>query len=302
MVKDKNFVINLNKPQGITSQDAVTKVKRILSVKKAGHAGTLDPIATGILLICVNEATKIARFLTETDKEYIAGMKLGEKTDTLDSEGKVLRKAENIAIDIIRVNKALKKFKGTVQQIPPMYSAIKFSGQPLYKLARKGIEVERKPKEINIYELDVLSFNPPFLDIRVACSKGTYIRSLCADIGEELGVGAHTISIERTKVGNFSIQDAVTFEELYDNGKGIYSMDAALKHLSEVTLGYSDFRKALDGISIRTDAAVKLPLDSYIKLKNPEGILFAIGRLAGTSLIKVERVLNVLSERVLANP
>ncbi len=301
-MKDKNFVINLNKPEGITSQQAVTKIKRILSAKKAGHAGTLDPVATGILLICVNEATKIARFLTETDKEYIAVMKLGEKTDTLDSEGRMLRKVENIAIDGKTINKALEKFKGAIKQTPPMYSAIKFSGQPLYKLARKGIKVERKPKEINIYELDVLSFNPPFLEIRVACSKGTYIRSLCDDIGEELGVGAHAIAIKRTRVGDFSIMDSVTFEKLPDDGKGIYSMDAALKHLSEVILEYPDFRRALDGTSIQTKAAVKLPLNSHIKLKSPEGNLFAIGRLSGPSLIKVERLFNVLSEGVFANP
>lgn len=301
MIKEKNFIINLNKPQGITSQQAVTKVRRILSVKKAGHAGTLDPIATGILLICVNEATKIARFLTETDKEYIAVMKLGEKTDTLDSEGRISRKINNIAIDRNVINKALEKFKGAIKQTPPMYSAVKFSGQPLYKLARKGIEVERKPREINIYDLDVLSFNPPFLEIRVACSKGTYIRSLCDDIGEELGVGAHAISIKRTRIGDFSILDSVTFEEMVDGAKGIYSMDAALKNLSEVILEYPDFRKALDGVSIQSRATA-LPINSFIKLKGPDGNLFAIGRLIGPSLIKVERLLNVFSDGVLVNP
>ena len=182
----KNLVINLNKPKGITSQQAVTKLKHIFAARKAGHAGTLDPIATGILLVCLNEATKITRFLADADKEYLAVMKLGERTDTLDSEGKIIYKAPHFSVDKNLIETVLERFRGVIKQIPPMYSAIKVAGSPLYKLARKGIEIERQHRSVNIYKLDMVGFAPPFLEIRALCSKGTYIRTLCDDIGTAL--------------------------------------------------------------------------------------------------------------------
>jgi tRNA pseudouridine55 synthase len=235
---DKNLVINLNKPEGITSQQAVTKVKHIFSAKKAGHAGTLDPIATGVLLVCINEATKITRFLSDTDKEYVAVMKLGERTDTLDSEGKIIKKFQisNFKFQIEEIKKIIQQFIGEIEQIPPMYSAVKVSGRPLYKLARRGIEVERPHKKIKIYKLDLIHFNPPFLEIKVLCSKGTYIRTLCDDIGSAIGVGAHMVALKRTRVGDFGIEDSAGLAELPDKKKSLYTIDMALKHLKDIVL------------------------------------------------------------------
>ena len=293
---DKNLVININKPEGMTSQQAVTKVKHIFSVRKAGHAGTLDPIATGILLVCTNEATKITRFLADTDKEYVVLIKLGERTDTFDSEGKIIHKVEHFSLDEDRIKTVLERFKGAIKQTPPMYSATKVSGQPLYKLARKGIEVERPHKDINIYELDIIRFASPFLEARVLCSKGTYIRALCDDIGTALGVGAHVAALKRTRIGDFRIEDSAELDELPDKvydpyrGKSICSIDSALKHFKDIILTHHDFRKAINGMQIAPEGLSGLPVNSYLRLKSPEGKLFAIGKVT-PSAVRVERLL-----------
>ena len=292
-MKDKNSVININKPEGMTSQQAVTRVKHILSAGKAGHAGTLDPIATGILLVCINEATKITRFLTEADKEYIAVMKLGERTDTFDAEGKIIKKVEPLCLDEDRIKTVLEGFKGAIKQTPPMYSAIKVSGRPLYKLARKGMEVERPQKNVNIYELDMVRFEVPFLEIRVLCSKGTYIRALCDDIGTTLGVGAHITALRRTKTGDFRIEDSAEFWDLPFKEKSVCSIDTALKQLNDVILAQGEFLKAIKGMAVMPENFEELPMDSYLRLKNPEGKLFAIGKVAASS-VRVERLLNIL--------
>ncbi len=166
-----NLVLNLNKPKNITSQQAVTTVKKIFSSEKAGHAGTLDPIATGVLLVCLNEATKITRFLSELDKEYVACMKLGERTDTYDSTGRIIEKKQIDNIRVGDIEKVLKKFIGEIKQIPPMYSAIKVKGVPLYKLARRGEFIHRRERIVRIYNIEVLDFEVPFVYIRVRCSR-----------------------------------------------------------------------------------------------------------------------------------
>lgn len=289
----KDLVINIDKPEGLSSQQAVTKVKRIFSAKKAGHAGTLDPLATGVLLVCTNEATKITRFLAECDKEYVATMKLGERTDTFDSEGKVIRRVEDFSLDSDAVKSALKDFSGSIKQTPPMYSAIKVSGKPLYKLARKGIEVERRQKEIKIYDIAMVRFDAPHLVIRVSCSRGTYIRTLCDDIGTALGVGAHVTALIRTRVGNFRIEDSASLESLPHMEKAVCSIDAALAFLNSIELSENDFLKAKKGMPITLAVRPSMPLNAYVRLKSPDGKFFAIGRTAGCTL-KIERLLNVL--------
>lgn len=289
---DRNLIINVNKPKGMTSQHVVTQIKHIFSAKKAGHAGTLDPIATGVVLVCINEATKITRFLTNADKEYTARMKLGERTDTLDSEGRIIEKAGEFSLKIDAIWAVLKQFKGTTKQTPPMYSAIKVSGTPLYKLARKGMEIERPQKEINIYELDMLGFTAPFLEIRVVCSKGTYIRALCDNIGTALGVGAHVVELKRTRIGDFLIQDSANLSELPDKEKSFYSIDAALKGLGEFVLSSDDFSKAANGVPITPCNISGFPAGSFLRLRNPEGKLFAIGRVTDRA-IRIERMLHL---------
>jgi tRNA pseudouridine55 synthase len=287
-----HLVINVDKPKGITSQEAVTKVKRLFRARKAGHAGTLDPIATGVLLVCLNEATKITRFLSDLDKEYVATLKLGERTDTLDAEGKVIEKVEDFSVSEEQIRNVLEGFKGIISQKPPMYSALKVQGKPLYKLARKGHVLERPERTVRIEELSVLRYEPPFLELRVSCSKGTYIRSLGDDIGRALGVGAHITELRRTRTGSFRAEDSARLEELPDKGESRHSVDSSLGHLEEVVLSGGDLTRALHGNPVPCHEPGRFSPDEYVRLKDREGRLFAIGRASGDR-IRVERLLYI---------
>lgn len=227
-------VLNIDKPRGITSHDVVQRVRRILRIKKVGHTGTLDPEATGVLPVLVGKATKISRFLINSDKEYVATMMLGIKTDTGDSKGTVISEASGPFPSEKEIRSVFEGFTGRIPQVPPMYSAIKVNGMPLYSLARKGIEVERKAREITVYSLDVRNIESTLITFRVHCSKGTYIRTLVSDIGDALGVGGHLVSLRRIVAGKFRIEDSVSLKELeegYKNGnmvKGFYTVENAL--------------------------------------------------------------------------
>jgi tRNA pseudouridine55 synthase len=206
-------VLLLDKPIGLTSNDALQKARRLFSAAKGGHTGTLDPLATGLLPLCFGEATKFSADLLDADKTYEAVLKLGVTTDSGDVDGKVIATApvDVSAEDVARV---LPQFTGDLQQIPPMHSALKRDGRPLYELARQGIEVERAPRAVTIHSLECLAFAGDTLSLRVACSKGTYIRVLAADIGRALGCGAHLIALRRTVVGDLDLANAVTLAEL----------------------------------------------------------------------------------------
>jgi tRNA pseudouridine55 synthase len=203
----------LDKPVGPSSNGVLQEAKRLLGAKKAGHGGTLDPLASGLLLLLFGEATKFAGLLLDQDKEYLAAVKLGEKTATGDAEGEIL---ERKAVTVRRpdVDSVLERFRGDIEQLPPMHSALKRDGVPLYKLARQGKAVERAPRHVRIVELEVVSFEPPRLDLRVRCSKGTYIRTLAEDIGAALGTGAHLSGLRRTASGGFRIENALGIEAL----------------------------------------------------------------------------------------
>jgi len=209
-----NGLLIINKPKGWTSHDVVAKLRGLLGVRKIGHTGTLDPDATGVLCICIGKATKLADYLSEVDKEYRAIMKLGVITDTQDATGKVLN--ETVSFNITRedAEEAFRKFSGKIVQIPPMYSAIKVGGVPLYRLARKGKEIPRKPREVFIRDIKLLDFSVPLIKFDVTCSKGTYIRTLCADIGNYLGVGAHMWSLDRLRSGDYTLKDALNIEDV----------------------------------------------------------------------------------------
>jgi len=300
-----NIVINLNKPENISSQQAVTRVKRLFSAKKAGHAGTLDPMATGVLIVCLNEATKITRFLSDLNKEYVVRLKLGERTDTYDSTGRVTDRADFHFIKESDIHKILSNFIGHIKQTPPMYSAIKIGGQPLYKLARKGLSVERPERDITVHAMDLLSFDPPYLDLKISCSKGTYIRTICDDIGNALGVGAHMVSLRRTRIGAFRIEDSVSIEGLSNNKDPGYSIDSAIIHLKEIILDEESYAKAKNGVSIICPALCLFPplltgdervpenssINQYIRLKSPQHVLFGIGKIENNR-ITIERLLN----------
>ena len=202
-------VLLLDKPVGMSSNDALQKARRLFSAAKGGHTGTLDPLASGLLPLCFGEATKFSADLLDADKTYEAELQLGVTTDTGDAEGTVTATAavDVVAADILRI---LPRFTGEIDQIPPMHSALKRDGRPLYELARKGIEVERAPRRITIHALECLAFEGDRVRLRVACSKGTYIRVLAADIGQVLGCGAHLTALRRTVVGDLSLDGAVT--------------------------------------------------------------------------------------------
>lgn len=212
-------IIVVNKPQGITSFKVVEKIKKITKIKKVGHAGTLDPSAKGVLIICLGKACKKAKDFMNLDKEYVAEITFGITTDTGDSEGKILS-SQKVILDKNMLDETLKSFVGEIEQIPPMVSAIHYKGERLYKLAKKGIVVERKPRKVNIKQIQLLSFDNkkdnPTAWIRVVCSKGTYIRTLCEDIGKKLGCGAYESQLIRTKIGNYSIEKSHTIEEIED--------------------------------------------------------------------------------------
>jgi tRNA pseudouridine55 synthase len=237
-----NGFIVIDKPAGITSHDVVSRVRRILGTRKVGHSGTLDPFATGVLPVAVNEGTKAIPFLDEGLKSYEAVMQLGVSTDTLDLTGVVIRSADYLMVTRENVEAVLKKFTGRLSQIPPMYSALKRNGQPLYKLARQGQVVERTARDIKIYSLELLSLAPPFVSFKVVCSRGTYVRTLADDMGEMLGCGAALKELRRTASGPFDISSSVSLERLEDAVR-LGSLDAisvspfsALSHMPDVTL------------------------------------------------------------------
>lgn len=247
------FVID--KPVGITSHDVVSRVRRILGTRKVGHTGTLDPFATGVLPVAVNEGTKAIPFLDEGVKCYEALMCLGVSTDTLDMTGRVVHEKEYSGVDLEKLEVVISQFTGTTSQIPPMYSAIKQSGQPLYKLARMGQEVERAPRRIEIHFFELLCFSPPLVSFRVKCSRGTYVRTLADDIGNMLGCGAALKELRRTASGQFDLSRAVTLEALQDaESKDTYSAHcispySALAHLEDIPLTEAGLEKVSHGRS-----------------------------------------------------
>ena len=212
-----NGVIIVNKPKGFSSNKVLQQLKYSFNAQKAGHTGTLDPMATGVLPICFGRATKIAQYLLDSDKEYIATIKLGIETDSGDAEGQIIKENNNIPkLNNDYIEKILENFRGEIQQIPPMFSALKYNGQPLYKLAREGEKVEVKPRTITIYNLECLNFSNDEIKIKVKCSKGTYIRTLAIDIGKLIGCGGHLIQLHRTKSGLFCEDKMYDLEQLKD--------------------------------------------------------------------------------------
>lgn len=238
--KQVDGVLLLDKPIGLSSNDALQKARRLFSAAKGGHTGTLDPLATGLLPLCFGEATKFSADLLDADKTYEAEIRLGVTTDSGDAEGKVVATA---AVNVTEsdISRVLPLFTGAIQQLPPMHSALKLNGRPLYELARKGIEVERQPRAVTIYAIDTLGFSGDCLTLRVACSKGTYIRVLAADIGQALGCGAHLTALRRTVVGELNLANAVTLTQLEalaesERAGCLQSIDALLNSLPVIMI------------------------------------------------------------------
>lgn len=213
-------IINVNKPEGWTSFDVVKKIRNIIRIKKVGHAGTLDPFAVGVLLICTGRATKRVTELLSLEKEYLATVELGKTTDTYDRTGVLLSETVPPRFELSELQSVCSGFIGEIYQIPPMYSAVKIKGQRLYKMARRGMVVEREPRKINIHNIEVLKYQHPFVTLKVVCSRGTYMRALANDIGKELNCGGHLSALTRTRIGSYRIENAYSiakFEHVVKN-------------------------------------------------------------------------------------
>ena len=284
-----NGFVVIDKPAGITSHDVVSRVRRILGTRKVGHTGTLDPFATGVLPVAVNDGTKAIPFLDEGSKCYEALLRLGVTTDTLDMTGAILSESDSSCITREQFIVCLIDFTGSLSQIPPMYSAIKQNGQPLYKLARQGIEVERTARDVEIMSIELLSFNLPHAAIRVVCSRGTYIRTLADDIGRQLGCGSALQELRRTASGPFRIEDVVTLTEL-EAAVGEGRVDSlclspllALAHLTDIPLTAAGAEGLRFGRAPSWDATVqKTPIscsDETLVRLTFEGALASVARL-----------------------
>lgn len=243
-----NGIVLLNKPTGVTSFKVLSALKHFYSTKKIGHCGTLDPFADGLLIACVNQATKIANFIENEEKEYIATLQLGVKTDTGDREGKIVLSACPPELTIDNITEALNSFVGQQNQIPPMHSALKYHGKKLYELARQGLEIERASRVINIKEIELLSWEKPNLCFRVVCSKGTYIRTLGEDIATELSSIGHLISLTRIRIGNFRLENAYLPQEL--NEKSLLSINQALINIPTYTVDEATMKKIRNGATL----------------------------------------------------
>jgi len=222
-------ILIVNKPAGITSHDVVNFIRRRFNIKRVGHAGTLDPMATGVLVMLLGKATKLSNVFLRDDKEYIAKLYFGKSTDTQDSSGRVIEEKDIQGIDIEDIKKALSDFKGEIYQIPPMVSAIKHKGKKLYQLARLGKTVEREPRKISITNIEILDFKFPELTFRVRCSKGTYVRTLCEDIGKKLGIPSCMSGLTRSASGDFLIEDSKNPEDI--NEKDIIPYNNYDRHI-----------------------------------------------------------------------
>ena len=271
-----NGILIVNKPKGFTSHDVVAKVKKLLGIKKVGHTGTLDPNATGVLPLLLNQGTKMSKYLIEHDKEYEVTLKLGIRTSTLDEEGEILEETQ-INWNVIRPNidEALLSFIGKQEQIPPIYSAIKVNGKKLYEYARNGENVELKPRNIEIYSIDLLEVREVenTIKFKVACSKGTYIRSLCEDIAKKLGTIGYMNELNRIKVGKFNIEQAITLEEIEADKDNIQSkvitMEKFFNDLPKISLNEKQLNMFLNGMLIEMeseDGAYNIYTQKYIGL------------------------------------
>lgn len=255
-------ILNILKPPGMTSHDVVSIVRKKFAMKKVGHTGTLDPNAAGVLPICLGQATKVSKYLLDSDKKYRVELKLGIRTDTEDIYGSILRE-EAVGSTREEIKEAILGFIGSYNQVPPMYSAIKVKGKRLYELARKGIEVERKARTVTIYNINIIKIGPDRVLFDVLCSKGTYIRTLCKDIGERLGCGGTMAFLLRTQSGDFNLEDAITIEELLEAEKPedlLLPLDFPLGHMPRVTVKYKYKKQVLNGGNIFPNYLTR-PLD-----------------------------------------
>lgn len=282
----------LDKQSGITSNAALHKAKLLLNARKGGHTGSLDPIATGLLPLCFGEATKLAGFFLGSDKIYWARLKLGQTTDTGDCEGRTLQ-VRPASVDLDTIETALESFRGEFEQIPPMYSAVKVNGKPLYRLAREGKEIERTPRPVLVYKLELLSFIEQQIEIELHCSHGFYVRGLAQDLGESLGCGAHVVALRRLHVAGLGIEQAITLKDLECLGsptcrrQRLLAGDAALSHIPTVELSVDAAFYLCRGQSVR---AADLPPDGWVRLYSRDAGFLGVGTITEDGRVAPRRL------------
>lgn len=291
-----NGVLVLDKPHGMSSNQALQKVRWLLNAEKAGHTGSLDPLATGVLPLCFGEATKFSQYLLDADKGYETVARLGVTTTTGDAEGEVLEERQ-VTVGREALEAVLPRFRGEIEQVPPMYSALKKDGQPLYKLARAGEVVEREARSVTIARLELLAFEAPCATLAVSCSKGTYIRTLVEDIGRELDCGAHVAALRRTQAGPFGLAQAVTLEELVQaHAEGgnealdrfLLPVDAGLEHWPLLQLSEHSAYYWLHGQPVRAPEAPKFGM---LRVQDHEGRFIGIGEVTDDGRIAPRRLI-----------
>jgi tRNA pseudouridine55 synthase len=293
-----NGIVLLNKPTGRTSNHALQEVKRIFRARKAGHTGSLDPLASGLLPVCLGEATKVSSFLLDADKRYSLTARFGERTTTGDAEGEIVTRRSIEGLNARRVSEVLEKFRGQLRQIPPMYSAVKRQGQPLYKLARQGIEVEREARDIEVFEFELTTHQDAEYCFELHCSKGTYVRTLVDDIGERLGCGAHVSALCRTGIGVFQVPEhtGVTLQQLHDAAElgadelaqYLLPLDAALANWPDVTLTADMVFYVRQGQAVQVP---KAPTSGFLRLYARDGSFVGMGRVQDDGKIAPKRLL-----------
>lgn len=265
----QNGLLLLDKPQGLSSNQALGRVKRLFGIKKAGHTGTLDPLATGMLPICLGEATKFSAYGLHQDKRYWARIKLGETTTTGDAEGEVLEVKSVPFLSTEQLSTLIQSFEGEIEQVPPMYSALKYQGRPLYELARQGITIERKARHIKIYQIQLKSYEMPYLELEVACSKGTYIRTLAEDIGQKIGCGGHIVGLRRLSVGDlqeagmFSLEQLEYLKNQADLARALLPMETLIHHFPEICLSSAEIKLFRQGQSLQLTHEIEMSAALY---------------------------------------
>ncbi|MEN8259042.1 MAG: tRNA pseudouridine(55) synthase TruB [Pseudomonadota bacterium] len=295
-----NGILVLDKPVGITSNAALQRIKRLFQANKAGHTGSLDPLASGLLPLCMGEATKISSFLLNTDKTYIVDIHLGVVTDTGDAEGRVIATNSVPNLQGTMIESVLAGFIGEVSQIPPMFSALKYRGERLYDLARKGVEVEREARTVTIYAIRLLGWSESSLELEVHCSKGTYIRTLAEDIGKAIGCGGSVRHLRRTRVGDFEIAHAWTPAQLSEMDSDeerlacLLPVDAALGGCPPVTLSEDLVFFVKNGQAVFVP---KAPLNGFVRIYNNAGVFLGIAEMLDNSMLAPRRLFRTIEER-----
>ena len=292
--RDIDGVFLLDKPQGMSSNDIMQKVKRVFQANKAGHTGALDPLATGMLPICLGEATKFSQFLLDADKRYVVTAKLGERTDTSDAEGQVVE-THPVNVETSQILTALEQFRGDILQVPTMFSALKHNGKPLYEYARAGITVEREARPITIFELNFIEYQAPFLTLEVHCSKGTYIRTLVDDLGEVLGCGAHVTVLRRTAVADYPAEKMMTWDALQalaeqgDLDQHLLPIDTAVSKLPALKLN-AEQSKGI-GFGQRVKFANEAKLRGQVRLFSDKNIFLGVALIDDNNVIRPQRLI-----------